>query len=140
MPALPTAMVRVAVPFHDCDPMGVTWHGNYLRYFELARCALLDTFQYNYRQMEESGYRWPIIDLKIRYPQPSTFEQELEVHAELVEWEQRLKIRYKVLDASSGRRLVKGETVQVAVHNASGEMCLVSPRILRERLSSWLDG
>ncbi|WP_028108299.1 acyl-CoA thioesterase [Ferrimonas futtsuensis] len=140
MSALPSAMVRVEVPFHDCDPMGITWHGNYLRYFELARCALLDSFQYNYRQMEASGYRWPIIDLKVRYPQPSTFEQKLEVHAELVEWEQRLKIRYKVLDAETGRRLVKGETVQVAVHNDTGEMCLVSPPVLRERLSPWLDG
>lgn len=134
-----SATVQVSVPFHDCDPMGITWHGNYLRYFEVARCALLDKCHYNYREMEASGYRWPIIDVRIRYPQSSTFEQLLDVHAELVEWEQRLRICYRICDAATGKRLVKGETVQVAVANNSGEMCFESPPVLREKLAPWLD-
>ncbi|WP_028113525.1 acyl-CoA thioesterase [Ferrimonas kyonanensis] len=139
MAVIVSARVEVKVPFHDCDPMGITWHGNYLRYFELARCELLDKLDYNYRQMEASGYRWPIIDVKIRYPQPTEFEQQLHVYAELIEWEQRLRIRYRVCDAASGRRLVKGETVQVAVSGATGEMCLASPPVLKQRLLPWLD-
>lgn len=37
-----TAEVEMTVPFHDVDMMEVAWHGHYVKYFELARCALLD--------------------------------------------------------------------------------------------------
>ena len=36
------ATVMLTVPFHDADPAGVAWHGNYFRYFDEARCAMLD--------------------------------------------------------------------------------------------------
>ena len=32
--------IRLSVPFHDLDPMDVVWHGNYLKYFDMARFAL----------------------------------------------------------------------------------------------------
>ena len=38
------AEVEVEVEFQDVDPMGVAWHGHYLKYFERARCALLRSF------------------------------------------------------------------------------------------------
>lgn len=44
-----TAEVELTVPFHDVDMMGVVWHGNYFRYFEIAREALLNQFNYGYR-------------------------------------------------------------------------------------------
>ena len=50
-----TAEVELTVPFHDVDMMGVVWHGNYFRYFEIAREALLNQFDYGYRQMKASG-------------------------------------------------------------------------------------
>ncbi|WP_368860434.1 acyl-CoA thioesterase, partial [Klebsiella pneumoniae] len=47
--------VSITVPFHDVDAMEVVWHGNYFRYFEIAREALLDQFDYGYRAMRDSG-------------------------------------------------------------------------------------
>ena len=47
--------MEMVIPFHDVDSMGITWHGNYLRYFEVVRCLLLDKLGYNYRTMPESG-------------------------------------------------------------------------------------
>jgi acyl-CoA thioester hydrolase len=131
---LRTAEVEIEVPFHDVDMVGIVWHGHYAKYFELARCALLETFNYNYMQMMASGYGWPVIDLRLRYVRPAQFGQKIRVRATLLEWENRLRIEYLVSDAASGERLTKGETVQVAVHAASREMCLVSPDVLFERL------
>lgn len=36
----------VEVPFFDLDPMHIVWHGNYVKYFEEARCQLLRTIDY----------------------------------------------------------------------------------------------
>lgn len=125
---------EIVVPFHDLDPMEVAWHGHYVKYFEIARCVLLDRIDYNYPQMRASGYAWPVIDLHVRYTQPARFNQRLKVAAELVEWEHRMKITYTVRDAQTGRRLTKGHTIQVAVSESTGEMCFVSPDILPKKL------
>ena len=126
--------VIIEIPFHDVDVMKVAWHGHYVKYFEIARCALLDAIDYNYPQMEASGYGWPVIDLRVRYAQPLRFQQKIRVIATLAEWENRLKVDYLIEDAQTGQRLTKGYTVQVAVDMQNGEMQFVSPEILFDKL------
>jgi len=128
------AETDVVVQFFDLDPMQIVWHGHYVKYLEIARCALFDQIGYNYEEMKQSGYAWPIIDLQIRYAAPAVFNQRLKVSAEIVEWENRLKITYVISDALTGKRLTRASTTQVAVDGVSGEMCFVSPAILFEKL------
>ena len=128
------AEIETQVQFFDLDPMEVVWHGHYVKYLEIARCALLDRIGYNYPQMKASGYAWPVIDMHIRYASPATFGQRLKLRAEIVEWENRLKIQYLITDAMTGRRLSRASTTQVAVDGTSGEMCFVSPPVLFEKL------
>ncbi|MGQ0586893.1 MAG: acyl-CoA thioesterase [Gammaproteobacteria bacterium] len=128
-----SAETLITVPFHDLDPAGIVWHGHYAKYFEVARCLLLESFGYNYDAMVESGYAWPVIDLRMRYVRPARFGQQIRVKATLDEWEYRLKIDYAIHDLA-GARMCKGSTVQVAVEIASREMLLRSPDILFTRL------
>jgi len=125
----------IEVPFHDVDAMHVAWHGHYVKYLEIARCVLLDKIDYNYPQMERSGYAWPVIDVRIRYAQPLRFQQKVRVKAKLVEWENRLKIDYLIEDLETGKRLTKGYTVQVAYDMEKEEMLFASPEILFQKLS-----
>ncbi|QWT20805.1 acyl-CoA thioesterase [Bacillus sp. NP157] len=124
-----SAEVELVVPFFDVDSLEIVWHGHYVKYLEIARCALLDDVGHNYVRMKETGFAWPIIDLQLRYVQAARFGQPLRVRAELVEWENRLKIHYSVSDATTGERLTRASTVQVAVRLADGEMQLVSPGV-----------
>ncbi|MBB2898536.1 MULTISPECIES: thioesterase family protein [Pseudomonas] len=121
--------VEMQIPFFDVDMMEIAWHGHYVKYLEVARCALLDRLDHNYLQMRESGYGWPVIDLQIRYIRPLLFQQRVRVKADLVEWENRLKLNYLISDAATGERLTRASTVQVAVDMASREMQLASPRV-----------
>jgi acyl-CoA thioester hydrolase len=125
--------VNIVVPFHDVDAMKVVWHGNYFRYFEVAREALLGKFGYGYRAMEASGYAWPVVDTRVKYRQAVSFEQAIRVRATIVEYENRLRIDYVIFD-EAGRRTTTGYTIQVAVAIASREMCFVSPPVLLEKL------
>ncbi len=124
--------VEILVPFFDVDSMEVVWHGHYVKYLEIARCALLDKLEHNYAQMREAGYAWPIIDLQLRYMRGARFGQLLKVRADLVEWENRLKINYLISDAQTAERMTRGSTVQVAVEIATREMLLASPKVLVE--------
>ena len=126
------AEVEVLVPFFDVDSMDVVWHGHYIKYFEVARCALLERIGHNYTQMRDAGYAWPIIDVQLRYIRGARFNQRIVVRADLLEWENRLKIIYLISDAETGERLTRGSTVQVAVEIASREMLLASPSVFVE--------
>jgi acyl-CoA thioester hydrolase len=130
------ADASVEVPFHDVDVMEVAWHGHYLKYFELARGALLRSIDYDYPQMRASGYLWPVVECRLKYVRPARYGQKLRVSAELVEHENRMKIEYLVRDASSGEVLTRGHTVQLAVCATSGELQFVSPAALTERVTA----
>lgn len=123
------AEVEILVPFFDVDMMEVVWHGHYVKYLEVARCALLDKLDHNYAQMREAGYAWPVIDLQLRYVRGARFGQRISVRADLVEWENRLKINYLISDAETGERLTRASSSQVAVEIASREMQMVSPPV-----------
>ena len=128
------AEIELSPAFHDCDPMHVVWHGNYFKYDEIARCALLQRYDYDYPQMLESGYLWPVVDTRVKYRHALTFEQRIRVRARIEEFENRLRIGYEIFDAESGQRTTTGYTIQVAVEEHSRELCFVSPAILFERM------
>ncbi|MBA1262265.1 acyl-CoA thioesterase [Stutzerimonas sp. NM35] len=132
------AEVEILVPFFDVDSMDVVWHGHYIKYFEVARCALLERIGHNYLQMREAGYAWPVIDVQLRYMRGARFNQRIIVRADLVEWENRLKINYLINDAETGERMTRGSTVQVAVEIASREMQLASPKVFVEAVEQAL--
>ncbi len=80
---------EILVPFFDVDTLHVVWHGHYVKYLEVARCALLDHIA------------WPVIDLQLRYVRGAVFGQRINVRANLVEWENRLKVNYLITDLAS---------------------------------------
>lgn len=56
--------------YADTDMMGVIYHANYLKYFELGRTALIEDLGYDYLEMENSGYFAPVYDVQVTYKKP----------------------------------------------------------------------
>jgi acyl-CoA thioester hydrolase len=125
---------EVRPAFYDLDPLAVVWHGHYVRYFEVTRSALMQRFDYDYVQMRDSGYLWPIVDLRLKYVKPATLHQRLNVRAEIVEYENRLKIEYRISDLATGEKVTEGYTIQVAVDAKTNELLFVCPRVLWDKL------
>jgi len=130
---------HIEVPFFDLDPMNIVWHGNYVKYYEEARCAVLRKIDYDYPQMKHSGFYWPVIDIRLKYIKPAKYGQKLRCTATLVEFENRLKIEYLIQDSDTGQKLSKGYSIQVAVTTDDFEMQLVSPTILKHKLEAYHD-
>ena len=51
-PGARVAEVSFQVPFHDVDAMQVVWHGNYLKYFELARTEMERSMDLGFDRVE----------------------------------------------------------------------------------------
>jgi len=123
----------IRVPFHDADPAGVVWHGNYFKYFDAARCLILDAMDYGYMEMMQAGHLWPVVDARARYVGAIYYDETVVVRARLVEWEYRLKFDY-LITGEGGARKATGYTVHVAVDASTREMTYSVPEFVTERI------
>ena len=85
---------EIEVPFFDVDVMQIVWHGHYVKYLEIARCALLDAIGYNYTVMLKHGHAWPVVKLDLKYIRPARFGQKIRVEMAVTEYESCLRIDY----------------------------------------------
>lgn len=131
-----SASIEFEVQFYDVDSMRVVWHGSYVKYLEVARCELLKKFNYNYLQMEQSGYLWPIVDMRLKYVASAKLGQMIRVEAHLIEYETRLKIEYVTRSVDTGEVLNKAYTIQVAVDMSSQQMQYESPKIVLDNVKA----
>jgi acyl-CoA thioester hydrolase len=133
-----SAEISIQAQFYDLDPMQIVWHGNYARYLEQARCALLDKIGYNYPDMAESGIGWPIVDMRIKYIRSIRFAQTILVRATLAEYENRIRIDYRIMDEATGALLTKARTDQVAVCATTGELRFEAPAVFIDKVRKLL--
>lgn len=132
------ASAEFRVEFYDVDSMGVVWHGNYVKYMELGRCALLDKIGYGYSEMKESGYAFPVTSLKLKYIKPLLFKQKAVVKAVLTEYENRIKIEYLIYDKESGELTTKGESIQMALNMETKETSFLCPECFIRKVEALL--
>jgi acyl-CoA thioester hydrolase len=65
-----TSTREIQLYYADTDMMGVIYHANYLKFFELGRTGFIEDLGYNYLAMEESGYFAPVYDVQVTYKKP----------------------------------------------------------------------
>jgi len=138
MKAIVSATAEATPQFYDLDPMNIVWHGHYPRFLELGRVAVMKRIGYNYEEMVESGYAWPVIDMRMRYARPMRLDHTVKITAGIVEWENTLRVTYLIQDADTGERVMRASTAQVALRIGTQEMLWVTPPILREKLAPFL--
>lgn len=131
--------LTMEVAFYDVDSYRIVWHGSYPKYFEIARCKLLEKIDFTYADMEATGYFFPIIDINIKYIKPLRMDQQFTITATLKEWQNKLCIRYLITDTETGERLTKGETTQVAVAMPSAVTQFISPDALINKVNAALE-
>ena len=67
----------IEVPFYDLDSMDVVWHGNYIKYLEVARCDLLSKIGYTYNDMRADGVAYPVATMDLKFIKPAVFSQKV---------------------------------------------------------------
>lgn len=126
------------VAFYDVDSYRVVWHGNYPKYFEIARCKLLEHIGFNYTDMESINHFFPVIDLQIKYVDSLIFNQHFTIIATLKEWKNKLIIDYQIRDAKTQKSITKAKTTQIAVKMPERITQFEAPKELREKMAMLL--
>ena len=124
------------VAFFDVDSMEVMWHGNYVKYLEMARCELLDKLGYNYIAMKKDGYAFPIVKLDVKYVRPVFFNDTIKVTTTLSECETFLKFHYLIED-EKGEKLSEANTAQALIEMKSVLTCFEMPEALKKAIEAY---
>jgi acyl-CoA thioester hydrolase len=133
-----TAVVTLQIPFFDVDSARVVWHGHYFKYFEVARCVLLDRIGYNYETMAASGVVWPIVKSSTKFIRPLVFNQIVRVTARLREWDMHIVMDYHI-EGEDGQLHTKATTPQVPLDAISHELQFGTPAELIDRMEAYLN-
>jgi len=101
----------VRVRYADTDQMGMAYHGNYVTWFEVGRTEMLRAQGMSYREVEEAGFRMPVLEVQCRYLKPARYDDELAVETALAELGRAsLRFEYRVVRVADGELLACGMT------------------------------
>jgi acyl-CoA thioester hydrolase len=128
--------VTLKVPYYDVDLMQIVWHGNYLKYFEVARQALFREYGVDLRRYtEETRYVFPVVRSTIKHIWPLRFDDEFICTAVVKEARVKIVLDFEIKLISNGKVCAKGWTEQVAVLMPEMEMAFQIPEEIQKALS-----
>ena len=127
---------QVRVRYAETDQMGITYHGVYFVWFEVARVDYIRERGVTYRELEEKDdLRLPVIEAQARFLKPSFYDDVLEIHTRMVELSgARISFEYEVRRDGTEGPLATGRTGHAAV-DGRGRPRRFPPE-LRQRLAS----
>jgi len=92
-----TSTTQLTVRYAETDMMGVVYHGSYVPWLEVGRTQLLKELGLPYRQLEESGFRLPVLEVSLKYLRPARYDDLVTVVTRLTERPLlRIRLEYEV--------------------------------------------
>lgn len=125
--------IELEVPFHDVDVLHIVWFGNYYKYMDMARTALMRAHQLDERELERLGHGLVAVESRCRYSRPLRMGDRVRVTAwfvDVAESDPRIQIAYDITNLADGRRAARGRMALVATDGQGGLMPEVPPVIL----------
>ncbi|MHB8771814.1 MAG: acyl-CoA thioesterase [Syntrophales bacterium] len=131
----PSYEVTLKVPFYDLDPMQIVWHGNYLKYFDIARSELYDRLGVDlFAFHDRTRYIFPIIRSSVKHIRPLKRGDEFICRATVKEARTKIVVAFEIRLVKDGTVCARGSTEQVAVREPEMEMEFSIPEDIRRAL------
>ncbi len=127
--------INLKVAFHDVDPLQIVWHGNYLKYFDIARFGLfasrgIDLYVY----MLEKKISFPVTRTSLKHISPLRAFDEFICRATVTEAEYKIGMTFEIRKIDGGVLCTRGTSEQLAVRYPSMEMEFAIPEDIRQAL------
>ena len=128
---------EVTVRFNEADPLGIVWHGHYLRYFEDGREAFGKKYGVSYLDFYHQGYAVPVVSVQCDYKKPLRYGNSVTVEAKHINTAAaKMIFEYKIFDSQKNLVAV-GSSVQVFVEIKSFELSLTNPAFFEAWKKKW---
>lgn len=109
-----THTVDQAVRYAETDRMRLVHHSTYLLWFEIGRTGLLEAAGFPYRELEESGTLFPVIEFACRFTGSADYGDTVTIETRITSLRSRsIEFSYRLFNR--GKIIVTGTTRHVAV-------------------------
>jgi acyl-CoA thioester hydrolase len=128
-----TDQTEIMVRFNEADPLGIVWHGHYVRYFEDGREAFGKKYGVSYLDFYHHGYAVPVVSVQCDYKKPLKYGATVIVETTFTNTPAaKLLFDYKIFDSSHKALVATGSTVQVFVDVKNFGLQLTMPPFFEE--------
>lgn len=133
-----TDQTEVIVRFNEADPLGIVWHGHYIRYFEDGRESFGKRFGISYLDFYHAGLAVPVVSVNCDYKKPLRYGDSVIVESTFVNSSAaKLKFDYKIFEGRSKGLVAVGSTMQVFVDVKTFELQLTIPSFFEAWKEKW---
>ena len=135
-----THTTELEVKFSEADPLGIVWHGHYIRYFEDGREAFGEKYGLKYLDFYRSDIVVPIVSINCDYKRILRYGHKVRLETTYEDTPAaKLLFHYAIYDVATNEQVAKGSSVQVFMSKESLELMLTLPKFMIDWKEKWLD-
>lgn len=111
-------LTKARVLFADTDAMGVVYHTNYIRWFELGRAELMRQLGVPYNELRKLHLNMPLIKVSCNYLKPATYDQILTIETGF-DYIKKATVKFnsRIWDENRENLLAEGYTIHVCTND-----------------------
>jgi len=115
---------QIRVIYADTDALGIVYHTNYIKWFEIGRTEMLRDLRLIYSEMESFDFNLPLSKVFCHYFIPARFDDVLIVETE-IDYIRSASLRfiYSIWDSGLLNKYAEGYTVH-ACANRNGKIAM----------------
>ncbi|SEW54828.1 acyl-CoA thioesterase [Chitinophaga arvensicola] len=128
-----TECTNILIRFNEADPLGIVWHGHYVRYFEDGREAFGEKYGLKYLDIFEKGFTVPVVNVQCDYKRSLRYGDRVVVETRFVDdLAAKIKFEYILTNPATGEVVAKGSSVQVFLDKETSSLQLITPAFFME--------
>ena len=119
---------EVLVRFNEADPLGIVWHGHYIRYFEDGRESFGREHKLGYLDVYNFGFVTPVVNVQCDFKKSLRFGDRVIVESVYLPCEAaKIKFKYRLYNAETLELVATGSSVQVFLDRQHSLLQLNNP-------------
>ncbi len=119
---------EIVVRFNEADPLGIVWHGHYVRYFEDGREAFGHAYGLSYLDVYKQGFSVPIVKFQCDYKKSLRYGDTMLLETTYTPCDAaKLQFSYQLYNAATKELVAKGSSVQVFMDLKTNSLQLTNP-------------
>jgi len=124
---------EIAVRFNEADPLGIVWHGHYIRYFEDGREAFGNSHGLSYLDFYRQGFIVPIVKIDCDYKRSLRYGDKVLIESRFLPCNAaKIIFQYTLYNPTSGQLVAKGSSLQVFLDKETSTLQLTNPPFFEE--------
>ena len=119
---------EIRVRFNEADPLGIVWHGHYIRYFEDGREFFGAEHGLSYLDVYKQGFVIPVVAVQCDFKKSLRYGDTVIVETKYIPCEAaKLKFNYRLFKAADGELVATGSSMQVFLDKEGSILQLSNP-------------